>query len=380
MVEHQKGVWKMAYQEQKRRWRSALLCVASLLCVLSAPGCGRSAQDADAYMWGRVDAKEIDVNSKIAGRVVELLVQEGDVVRAGDLLARIDQRDLLTQKAQIEADIAAIEAQQVQAQALTSMQDGQTAASLQEMQAAVYKAEADLALAEADHRRYQALLESGAVSRQAYEQYATKYEVAQASAGQARAFLRQAQASRRQNDVNRANENVVQKKLDQAYAKLAQLEVSLSETEIRAPFDGLITKKYVEVGQMISTGTPLVSIQDPEDNWMDLKVPETAISRFSLQQCAFLRTIILYPVPAFILSGYTWPPASMPEGIQAIAQLFPLTHLSNTLRELFLMGASPHFAESLRFLTILAALYGGLGARLYSAAWKKHRDISASSI
>ena len=72
------------------------------------------------------------------------------------------------------------------------------------------------------------------------------------------------------------------KKLAQAQAALQEVEVSLDETEIRAPFDGVITEKYVEEGSMISSGTPLVAVQDPTDNWVDLKVPETQLSRFAL--------------------------------------------------------------------------------------------------
>ena len=77
----------------------------------------------------------------------------------------------------------------------------------------------------------------------------------------------------------------------------------------------------------------------------------------------FVRAIIVYPVPAFILSGYTWPADAMGNGVQILAQFFPLTHLSNTVRELFLAGFSPHYAESIRNLflfgtvCLLAALW-----------------------
>lgn len=60
--------------------------------------------------------------------------------------------------------------------------------------------------------------------------------------------------------------------------------MSLDETEIKAPFDGVITEKYVEEGSMISNGTPLVAVQDPTDNWVDIKVPETQLARFALGQ------------------------------------------------------------------------------------------------
>lgn len=262
-----------------------ILCLflAGLL-ALSCLGCGSKTASDDEVQWGRADAKEIDINSKIAGRVVKLNVKEGDVVKQGDVLANIDKRDLEAQKAQIEANIASIQAQQAQAAATTNMQQGTTASALSQAQAAQNKAGADLELAATDYNRYKELVESGAVSKQTYDQYKTQYDVAQATYNQSGAAVEQAQAGLGQNEVNAANEQALAKKLDEAYATLEQLEVSLDETEIKAPFDGVITEKYVEEGSMISQGTPLVAIQDPQDNWVDLKVPETQLSQFYVGQ------------------------------------------------------------------------------------------------
>ena len=60
--------------------------------------------------------------------------------------------------------------------------------------------------------------------------------------------------------------------------------MSLDETEIKAPFDGVITAKYIEEGSMISLGTPRVAVQDPTDNWVNFKVPETRLKEFHLGQ------------------------------------------------------------------------------------------------
>ena len=127
-------------------------------------------------------------------------------------------------------------------------------------------------------------MKSGAVSEKVFEEYQTKYNVAEATFNQATATIEQAQAALMQTDVNVANEKTLEKNLAQAQAALEQLEVALDETEIRAPFDGIITAKYVEEGSMISQGTPLVAIQDPLDNWIDLKIPETQLKNFSLNQ------------------------------------------------------------------------------------------------
>ena len=265
-----------------RKLRQGLAMVLSVLLVLVSVGCGSNAEN--KVEWGRADAKEIDVNSKIAGRVVELLVKEGDEVRAGQVIARIDKRDFEAKKAGYEANIAAIRAQQLQAASVTSMQIGTTQSALAAAQHAQEQASSNLALAQADYERYSDLVASGAVSRQTFEQYQTKYEVAQATYAQAGASVRQAQAALGQRDVDVANEAATAKKLEQAQAALQEVEVSLDETEIRAPFDGVVTEKYVEEGSMVSNGTPLVAVQDPTDNWVDLKVPETQLSDFTVGQ------------------------------------------------------------------------------------------------
>ena len=86
----------------------------------------------------------------------------------------------------------------------------------------------------------------------------------------------------------------------------------------------------------------------------------------------FVRAVILYPVPSFIFSGYTWPTESMGEGMQFVSQFFPLSHFSNTVRELFLIGQSPHYWESIEKLTALAIGFFLIGGVLY------HRRLKIS--
>lgn len=267
-----------------KKWERILaLCLAMLMTLLICTGCGRTA-DADKMTWGRADAKEIDVNSKIAGRVVALYVKEGDTVKEGQVIARIDKRSLEAQKAEAEASIRALRAQQAQASVTTNMESGTTSSAVSQAQATADKARADLALSQADHDRYAELLAQGAVSRQTFDQYDTKYQTAQATYAQAQAAVNQAQAGTLQTDASRANEQALAMKLEQAEATLQNIEVSLDETEIRAPFDGVITEKYIEEGSMISNGTPLVAVQDPTDNWVDIKVPETELSKYAVGQ------------------------------------------------------------------------------------------------
>lgn len=261
-----------------------LLAGVMLVMVLSS-GCSlQQAGNASDETWGRSDAKEIDINSKVAGRVIQLNVKEGDTVHKGDVIAYIDQRDLLAQKAQAEANIKALEAQVRQADVVTTLQDSTSHSTLDTASAGIDTAQSNLDLAEKDFNRYQELHQQGAVSKAVFDGYKTKYEVAQAAYSQAQSGYASAQAGLLQTDVNTANADAVQKKLEAAHAQLQQIEVSLDETEIKAPFDGVITAKYIEEGSMISLGTPLVAVQDPTDNWVNFKVPETRLKEFRLGQ------------------------------------------------------------------------------------------------
>lgn len=215
---------------EKKKWAAGLLLALSVVCLAS--GCSLQKEAASDELWGRADAKETDINSKVAGRVVQLRVKEGDTVKQGDIIAYIDQRDLLAQKAQAEANIKALQAQVRQSGVVTDLQDS-----------------------------------------------TSKSQVDTASAG-----LDSAQAGLLQTDANLAATDAAQKKLEAAQAQLQQIEVSLDETEIKAPFDGIITAKYIEEGSMISLGTPLVALQDPNDNWVDFKIPETKLKDFHFGQ------------------------------------------------------------------------------------------------
>ena len=257
------------------------ILVLTIMSTLIA-GCGGTGMSQET--WGRAEAKEVDINSKIPGRVVALLVKEGDMVKRGQLLARIDNRDIVAQSDQAKANIKALEAQTAQASSVTELQDQTAKAALNTAKAQMEKAQSDLNLAESDYNRFKELVETGAISQQAFDTYRTKYQVAQAAYSQAQAAVVAAEAGLLQTQVNTANEAAMRSKVVQAKAALHQIEVDLDETEIRAPFDGIVTAKYIEEGSMISQGTPLVAIQDPADNWVDIKVPETQLSNYALNQ------------------------------------------------------------------------------------------------
>lgn len=258
------------------------LIVLLLVFTNFITGCSKNTQVQE--VWGRAEAKEVDVNSKVPGRVISLFVKEGDQVEKGQLLARIDNRDIVAKTNQAKAGVDALESQLAQSSTVTALQDQTLQATLASSKAQLANAQTNLSLTEKDVNRFNELAASGAVSQQIVDGYRAKYESAQANYNVAQAGVAAAQASLLQSKANRENEAVVQGKIMQAKAAVTEVEVYLDETEIRAPFSGIVTTKYIEQGAMISTGTPIVAIQDPLDNWVNIKVKETDLGNYQLKQ------------------------------------------------------------------------------------------------
>ena len=258
------------------------LIVLLLVFTNFITGCSKNTQVQE--VWGRAEAKEVDVNSKVPGRVISLFVKEGDQVEKGQLLARIDNRDIVAKTNQAKAGVDALESQLAQSSTVTALQDQTLQATLASSKAQLANAQTNLSLTEKDVNRFNELAASGAVSQQIVDGYRAKYESAQANYNVAQAGVAAAEASLLQSKANRENEAVVQGKIMQAKAAVTEVEVYLDETEIRAPFSGIVTTKYIEQGAMISTGTPIVAIQDPLDNWVNIKVKETDLGNYQLKQ------------------------------------------------------------------------------------------------
>jgi len=278
-------MWSKSRSIPSKRQMAYLLIFSLTAAILG--GCSNASTARE--VWGRAEAKEVDINSKIPGRVISLMVKEGDRVEKGQVLARIDNRDIVAQANQARAAIRAMEAQMTQAATATSLQKETAQAALDAAKAQLDKAASDLALAEADYRRFSKLVKSGSISRQLFDTYKARYEAAQSGYAQAEANLAKAQAGLLQVAMSRDNEESAVGRLEQSRAALQQVEVALDETEIKAPFAGIITAKYVEEGAMVSTGMPLVAIQDPLDNWVNVKVKETELSKYQLNQTVWLQ-------------------------------------------------------------------------------------------
>ncbi len=196
----------------------------------------------------QVDGHVIPILPKVGGFVAEVRVDENLRVKEGDTLVLLDDRDYKVRLAQAEADLAV---------ALASVSNksrvGQAEAQVEQAQANALKAHADL-------DRLKPLAEKDIVSKQ-------QLDAAQAAATAADAALAAAQAALTGADARVAA----------ARAARDQAALNLTYTRIAAPASGVVSKKTVEVGQLVQPGQPLMSVVPLEDVWVTANLKETQV-------------------------------------------------------------------------------------------------------
>ncbi len=279
----------MNRQILKKKYGKALMGAVILLAAAGVFTWQISEARTEAQpLWGMADVREVGVNPKVSGRIVEIMVKEGDTVKKGQILARIDQDAQATERTQAEASIRAQYAQLQQVMINSNTDAGNLDANLLAAKAKQDQAATALALAQKNEARYSELLAQGAVSQQQYDTIRATMDNAQSAYEAAGAAVTAAEVSLDKKAANAEVEQAQREQLEALRGKLDAVALSENETVIRAPFDGVITKKYLEEGALVSPSVPIFSIQDSSDNWVDFKVKETDLGKYHVGDLVLL--------------------------------------------------------------------------------------------
>ena len=224
----------------------------------------------------QVDGHIVPVLAKVAGYVTAVTVAENDRVRGDSMLVRIDEREYAVKFAQADADLAAARAAaggnglQGQAQAAVQNAAGLRAA----LDAGIAAARANAVKAEADLRRMRELVAKQVVSRQ-------QLDAAQAAADAAHAQLLAAQNSAGAAGAGVTNAEagvrLARARLGAAQAARDNATLQLSYTRVTAPVSGIVSRKQVEVGQLVQAGQPLLTIVSDSGVWVTANFKETQL-------------------------------------------------------------------------------------------------------
>lgn len=212
---------------------------------------------------GEVDATEYRVSNKVPGRVDSLYVVEGQRVKAGDTLAHICSP-------QVEAKM--MQATAVKSAASAQSRKAKTGARSQQVQMAYQvwqKAKAAVEVYRKSYERVKGLYEKGVLSAQKYDEVDAQYKVAQADCAAAEQQYLMAKEGARQEDIDAAAALV-----NQAGGAVAEVQSYMDDSYLIAPSDGEVVEIFAKIGDLIGTGSPVMSILNMDDSWFFFAVRE----------------------------------------------------------------------------------------------------------
>jgi len=251
----------------------------------------QSNEDNVARGNGRIEAVEIDVASRSAGRVKEIRVAEGEFVKAGQVVAVIDTEVLDAQRRQAEAQTQQAVSSVATARSVLAQRESDKAAA----QALVAQREVELGAARTQLKRTMALAEKGFVSPQAVDDDRTKAESAQAAVAVARAQVAAAGAA---TASARSQIAGAQSSTEAAKANVEKIQADVDDTLLKAPRDGRVQYRVAQPGEVVAAGGRVLNLIDLSDVYMTFFLPTAQAGRLAV---GAETRIVLDAAPQFVI-------------------------------------------------------------------------------
>lgn len=236
-------------------------------------------QDSDSQLVisgnGRIEATEIDVAARSGGRIKEILVNEGDFVKAGQVLVRIDSDSINAQLRQAEAQTQQAQSGISTTRSQLAQRESEKAATL----ALVTQREAELAAARSRSGRSSTLVEEGAASRQEADDDRTRVRSAEAAIVAAKAQVAAAEAAIA---TARAQLLGAQSAAGAAIATVERIRVDVADNELKAPRDGRIQFRVAQPGEVVGAGGRVLNMVDLGDVYITFFLPSAVAGRVAL--------------------------------------------------------------------------------------------------
>ena len=213
-------------------------------------------------------ARETNLAFRVSGPLVKLTAQIGQRVAQGEVIAQVDPRDFEIQVQRLEAAIDEATA------TLTAMKKGARAEDIASLEARLSAARTGLANAQRDFERQQKLLAAGAVAQARFDNAEAARDAASANVEGLVQELKKARSGARRDDIQAAEAGIQRLRVDRRAAKNA-----LADTSLRAPFGGIVSRKFVENYENIRAGAPIIAFLDLSSVEVKSALPEDLVIR-----------------------------------------------------------------------------------------------------
>ncbi|WP_313612929.1 HlyD family efflux transporter periplasmic adaptor subunit [Agrobacterium sp.] len=224
---------------------------------------------------GRIEAVEIDISTKTAGRLKDLMVREGEFVKAGQALAQMDTAQLEASKRQAEAQLRRAQISVDTAHSLVAQREAEKKSAL----AVIEQRKAQLDSAVKTNARSRQLLSNNTVSQQVVDDSEAAEQGARATLAAAEASLAASDAA-----INAAKAQVVDAEaaVDAAKAQIDSIETDITDSTLTAPRDGRIQYRIAQPGEVLSSGGRVLNLVDLGDVYMTFFLPTAEAGRTSI--------------------------------------------------------------------------------------------------
>ena len=250
---------------KKEQHKNVLLAVLAFTVVVAVVGLIGffTLSDDDDIIQGQIEVTEYRVSSKVPGRILELRVKEGDYVKVGDTLAIIDAPDVMAKMTQAQGAENA-------AAAMSEMaENGARKEQVRGAYEVLQQAKAGLEIAEKSYQRVQRLFDEGVMTAQKRDEAFANYKAMEAQVKAA-----QSQYDMVSNGARREERRAAAAQVERSRGAVAEVGSYINETIQRAQVEGEISEVYPHMGELIGTGSPIMSISVLNDVWGTFNIRE----------------------------------------------------------------------------------------------------------
>lgn len=260
----------MSAKTQHNNILLAILGFAAVVIIVAAIGYFALGRDPE-LIQGQVEVSEYRVSSKVPGRILEIRVKEGDFVRAGDTLAILDAPEVRAKMEQAQGAEAAAAALELKAQ------NGARQEQIQGAYQVMQQANAGLEIAQKSYQRIQRLFDEGVVSAQKRDEVYANFKALEAQAMAAKSQYQMAV-----NGARREDKLAAQAQVNRARGAVQEVNSYINETVQIAQMDGEVSSIYPKVGELVGTGSPIMTISLMNDMWGTFNVREDQLNGLAI--------------------------------------------------------------------------------------------------
>ncbi|MBN1614880.1 MAG: efflux RND transporter periplasmic adaptor subunit [Deltaproteobacteria bacterium] len=249
----------------------------------------RKAQRSEIYYSGTIEAKDANIAFQVSGRVSGVPVREGEKVRKDQVLAELDRQEFQARLDQAKATLERAIRGREQLESLLALYQTTLPADVDRAEAGLKNAGDVLAEARKNYERYEQLFSRGVVAERDRDAVKLHYETARSRLAESEALLRQAKGNLRRIEATRRDIEAAGAQIDAARAALDQATIQMQYTTLRAPFDGVITSRNLEPGEVVAPTREVLTLADLSRVDLKIFVGETEIGTVKPGQKAEVR-------------------------------------------------------------------------------------------